>query len=105
MSDWITEVKSEEEFRAAIESGTVLIDFFATWCPPCRAQLPILEELAEKMAEKVKVVKVDTDALGGVAGEYQVSNIPTMVLLRDGKIIDRFVGLQQEATLRAAIEK
>lgn len=104
MSELITEVKTEEEFRDAVKSGTVLVDFFATWCGPCRAQLPILAELAEKIAGKAKIVKVNIDELSSLATEFQVSNIPTMALLKDGKAIDRFVGLQQGATLETAIE-
>lgn len=103
MSEYVTELKTVDEFREIIKTGTVLVDFFATWCGPCRMQLPILNTVGEAMADKVRIVKVDTDVLKELAVEYEVSSIPTLVLLRDGKVVDRFVGLQQAETLKTAI--
>lgn len=103
MSEHITEIKTVEEFRQTVKSGTVLVDFFATWCPPCRAQLPILEELAAELGDRARIVKIDTDELGELAQEFEVANIPTLVLLRDGRTVERFVGLQQGPVLKSAI--
>lgn len=103
MSEHITEIKTVEEFRQVVKSGTVLVDFFATWCPPCRAQLPILEELATELGDRARIIKIDTDELGDLAQEFDVTNIPTLVLLRDGQTVERFIGLQQGSALKSAI--
>lgn len=93
------------DFDEVIGRGVVLVDFWATWCPPCRIQNPILEELAGEMHRVADIVKVDVDDHGALAARYQVRSIPTLILYRDGEPVERFVGVQQKETLRAAIEK
>lgn len=104
MSELVKNIETEGEFQAATQSGVVLVDFFATWCGPCRMQGPILEELAPSVKGKASILKVDTDKLPSVAGRYEVSSIPTLVVLKDGQTVERFVGLQQAETLRSALE-
>ena len=104
MSDKITEVESEEQFGEITQTGVVLIDFFAPWCGPCRMQTPVLEKIADSIGNTAKIIKVNTDELPGLAGRFNVSSIPTLVLMKNGDLVDQFVGLQQESSLKTAIE-
>lgn len=92
-------------FQQTIADGIVLVDFWATWCPPCRIQNPIIEELAAEIGDKAKITKLDVDHNPGSANQYQVQSIPTLILFKDGKPVKRYVGVQQKATLKAAIEE
>ena len=64
----------------------VLVDFFATWCGPCRQMLPIVTELSEEMVDSVKIVKLDVDEAAGTAEKYESQSIPTMILFKDGQV-------------------
>jgi thioredoxin 1 len=92
-------------FNETIADGLVLVDFWATWCPPCRIQGPIIEELAADIGDIATISKLDVDDHRSVAAMYQVRNIPTLILFKDGEPVERFVGVQQKATLEAAIQK
>lgn len=84
---------NEEEFRTEVaEGGTILVDFFATWCPPCKALSPIVEEIA-KENENIKVLKINVDEEQKLAIENNVMNVPTLILIKDGKEIKRSIGL------------
>ena len=82
---------------------TVLVDFNAEWCPPCRALHPILEELAEEN-DDFKIVTVDIDAEEELANQYRVSSIPCLVVFRDGEEDDRRFGLQSKKRLLKMVE-
>jgi thioredoxin 1 len=103
MSGLLQIVETEADFEAATKSGLVLVDFFATWCRPCRMQMPILEEIAPDFDGKVKFVKVDIDVVKPLAEKFSVSSVPTLVVLKDGQKVDQFVGLQQGDKLKAAL--
>lgn len=92
-------------FDETISEGVVLVDFWATWCPPCRIQGPIVEDLAREVGTSAIISKLDVDDHGSVASRYQVRNIPTLILFKDGEPVERFVGVQQKSTLMAAIDK
>jgi len=92
-----------ESVDQELAEGTVLVDFWAPWCGPCRMQAPILDSVAQKIDGNAKIVKVDVDANPAAAQKFGVMSIPTLVLLKDGQEVRRFVGMQPEGELLAAI--
>jgi thioredoxin 1 len=90
--------------REVLEADVpVLVDFWASWCPPCRMIAPILDQLAERHAGRLKVAKVDVDAEPGLAATYQVSGIPTLLLFEDGQVTRTLVGARPLAALEAEL--
>jgi len=83
----------------------VLVDFWATWCGPCRSISPIVEELAEEFTGRVKVTKLNVDENPATPSQYGVRGIPTLILFKGGKILDQIVGAVPKARLKAMIEK
>ena len=82
----------------------VLVDFNATWCPPCQALHPILEEMAEE-SDDYKIVSVDIDDEDALAEQYEVSSIPCLVVFKDGEEVDRKIGLQPKKRLLKMLDK
>jgi thioredoxin 1 len=80
-------------FNEAIASGTTLVDFWATWCGPCRMQAPILDVFEAEMGATVKVGKVDVDEEPGIAQRFNIFSIPTIIVFKDGKELARTVGV------------
>ena len=95
---------TSQEFDAAVASGVVLVDFWAPWCGPCRQQLPILEDVARRVEGRAAVMKVNVDEEPEVAGRFGVQAIPTLILLQDGRPVQRFVGVQSARALVGAID-
>ena len=81
----------------------VLVDFFATWCGPCKMLAPVIAEISERYEGKVKVGKVNVDEENELAMKYQISSIPTLVLFKDGKIINIKVGLSSKSEIENMI--
>lgn len=92
-------------FQDSIESGVVLVDFWAYWCIPCLTQDPILNDIAKEMSHKALIAKVDINDNKFIANEQRVKNIPTLILYKNGKEIQRFSGIQSKETIINAIEK
>ncbi|MDO8587019.1 MAG: thioredoxin [Armatimonadota bacterium] len=81
-----------------------LVDFWAPWCGPCRILAPTVDELAGEYAGKLKVVKLNTDQNAQVAGRYGIRGIPTLIFFKDGKEVDRIVGVQPKSALKSKID-
>ena len=95
----MAKVLGKDNFNDTIANGVTLVDFWAEWCGPCRMQLPILEEVSEEIGEKVTVGKINVDHELELAQRFGVQSIPTLILFKDGEIIDKMVGVQAKETL------
>ena len=94
----------DDTFEQTISEGVTLVDFWAVWCPPCRIQNPIIEEVAQEIGDVAKITKLDVDHNPRSANLNRVQNIPTLIIFKDGEPVQRYVGVQQKETLVAAIK-
>ncbi|CAM3717386.1 thioredoxin [Mycobacterium frederiksbergense] len=96
-----TAVVTDDSFSQDVltSSTPVLVDFWATWCGPCKMIAPVLEEIAAEKAGELKVVKLDVDANPATARDFQVVSIPTLILFKDGAPVKRIVGAKGKAAL------
>jgi thioredoxin 1 len=91
-------------FKAAVASATpTLVDFWAPWCGPCKAIAPLLEELATELAGKVSIAKVNVDDNDALSAEYGVRAIPTMLLFKNGAVVETLVGMMPKAAIKAKL--
>jgi thioredoxin 1 len=99
----LTDQNFEQEI---VQSQAVaLVDFWAEWCMPCKMLAPVIDELADEYAGKVKVGKVDTDSSRQTAIRFSIQAIPTLILFKGGQMVKKFVGLQQKRDLKAALDQ
>lgn len=95
---------SQKDFDEIVinNEGVTLVDFWAKWCGPCKMLAPVLE-VVEKDLEQVKFVKVDVDENEELSDKYQISTIPTLLIFKDGKVVDTLVGFMPKDSLKAKI--
>lgn len=99
----ITDASFENEVLKA--DTPVIVDFWATWCGPCKMIAPILEEIADEYADKVKVVKIDVDANNQTGAQFNIMSIPSLLFFKNGEVVDQVVGALPKAQLIARLEK
>lgn len=92
-------------FESTVAGGVTLVDFWAEWCAPCRMMTPVLDQLAEEFAGRATVAKVNVDNEPDLAANFQVSSIPTLLVIKDGEMVQQFIGVTSKNDLKAAIEK
>jgi thioredoxin 1 len=90
-------------FKKHIEKGIILVDFGAPWCPPCRVQEPILEELSGEYADTISIAKVNVDKESELAAQYKIQGLPTLLLFKEGKLINSLRGLQKKEEIKSKL--
>ncbi|MFC4321009.1 thioredoxin [Litchfieldia salsa] len=96
---------TDQNFNTETSEGVVLADFWAPWCGPCKMIAPVLEELDSEMGDKVKIVKLDVDENQETAGKYGVMSIPTLLVFKNGEVVDKVVGFQPKDALAEVLTK
>ena len=96
---------TDQSFTTETESGVVLVDFWAPWCGPCKMIGPVLEELDTEIGDQVKIVKIDVDENQETAGKFGVMSIPTLLVLKNGEVVDKTVGFQPKEALKDLLSK
>ena len=96
---------NEQEFQAqAVNDPVAVIDFSATWCGPCKMLAPVLEEISEELAGKANFYNVDVDDDGALAAGFHISSVPTVLILKNGKVADQSVGFKPGPAMKSWIE-
>ncbi|HCY7371667.1 TPA: thioredoxin [Staphylococcus aureus] len=96
---------TDADFDSKVESGVQLVDFWATWCGPCKMIAPVLEELAADYEGKADILKLDVDENPSTAAKYEVMSIPTLIAFKDGQPVDKVVGFQPKENLAEVLDK
>lgn len=100
----VKEIKDNFKEEVLEKKGLVVVDFWASWCGPCKMLSPIIDELAEEV-DGVSFTKVDVDDNGSIAMDYQVTSIPTVMIFKDGELVERFAGFRPKAEIVEIIGK
>lgn len=95
---------TDQNFESITKKGVVIVDFWATWCGPCRRQSPILVELATEMKGKIIVAKLDVDKNRSTSNRFAVRSIPTLIVFKNGKAVKRLVGLNSKEALKTHLK-
>jgi thioredoxin 1 len=98
-------ILTDQNFSVKTKTGTVLVDFWASWCMPCKLMVPVLNELAEETDGKVTIAKLNVDEAKATAAKFSVRSIPTLILFKNGKEIHRFVGVKSKDYLSKELDR
>ncbi len=105
MAEGIIEITDSNFEQEVINSDMpVLVDFWAAWCGPCKAIAPKIEELANEFAGKIKIGKCNVDENPSTPGDYEIRSIPTLIFIKDGKVVDKIIGIVSKIKLEEAIK-
>lgn len=100
----VTDDSFDKDVIAVSSDRPVLVDFWATWCAPCKLIAPVLEEIADEYADKITIAKIDVDENPQVARDHQVMSIPTLMVFKDGVVVHKIVGTKGKAALLRELE-
>jgi thioredoxin 1 len=98
---------TEENFddQLATAQGPILVDFWASWCGPCKIIAPLLEELAAELAGQARIAKINVEDHGDLASRFGISSIPTLILFKDGKVVDQLIGAAPKEQIRELVHR
>lgn len=95
---------TDDNFSTEIQKGVTLVDFHANWCAPCRMLAPLLEQVAKEIKGKATIAKIDIDSEQKTAGHFQITSVPTLILFKDGKEVNRLIGLRNAEAIKDFVE-
>lgn len=101
----MTRVLTSADFTSTIASGVTLVDMYADWCGPCQRIAPIIEEISHEYEDRANITKLDVDASGDIAQQYGVMSIPTLLVFKNGQLVDKTVGLSDKESLVELLNK
>lgn len=101
----IRKINEQEFVNEVSKEAVAVVDFSATWCGPCKMLAPVLEQLSEEMAGKVNFYNVDVDDDSDLAAGFGISSVPTVLMLKEGKVVDQSVGFRPGPAMKSWIEK
>ncbi len=102
----MAQILNNNNFNGEIkQNGVAIVDFFATWCGPCKMLAPVFEDLSNEMSENVSFFKVDIDESLDLAREYGINTVPTMLIFKNGEVVDKMIGFAPKENIKAKIEQ